>query len=526
MVRAKRKASAANADKGTGASSPPKKRARVARLASDESGAESDLQVVAHKARRRPKRVEVGSEEENPPVEDTPAPNVVKKVRRTKPKTPPPIARNSADPESDASGLAAAPRKRQTRVKVELLSDSDADEERPKKRLRRIKLPAEDVGESDPGTSSPRKSRLRRKSEEKESSAPSKGWVLDSDDDPEDLALPVQSTSSKPSKKEHMAGALERYAKARKNKTSPATAPVDVKREEDNREFTPIPEVDDDDDDDDDDEAGDDEAGDEEEQDNGEDFIAEDEEDADATTALDRMRYSHREFEDHFAVFVEYIVALNSDPNYLSTVTDNEKEYFETAIMALRRHFEPLADSMAHSTWKAPFMATLKLRPVLADGISCDRSYNCHACWTRGRYSCDISGSIILSTKKGTYDSKTFQNKSEKDIKFGKKTSFENNAEARNLPYPPRFELVIGQRCFDRALAYHDAWHYMYNLSARVKEKIQSLSENDEDLADDPNALLQALKDENFIDYLWERFKSDKNHWAHFANRKDRDALT
>jgi hypothetical protein len=45
------------------------------------------------------------------------------------------------------------------------------------------------------------------------------------------------------------------------------------------------------------------------------------------------------------------------------------------------------------------------------------------------------------------------QAKPEKKIKYGKATQFENNAEARNLPYPPGFQLVIGQRCFNRALA-------------------------------------------------------------------------
>jgi hypothetical protein len=42
----------------------------------------------------------------------------------------------------------------------------------------------------------------------------------------------------------------------------------------------------------------------------------------------------------------------------------------------------------------------------------------------------------------------------------------------------------------------------MYSLALRVKEKIQSLCEDDEALAEDPNALLQAMKDESFIEYV------------------------
>ncbi|KAJ7090369.1 hypothetical protein B0H15DRAFT_262013 [Mycena belliarum] len=338
------------------------------------------------------------------------------------------------------------------------------------------------------------------------------------------LVFPVQPVSSKPTKKQLKSSALERYAKARKNKSSPAPVPANAKDEDSDdlfREFTPIPEIEDSDEESDAEEM-------EAAENLEESFIVDEADgaDPDATAALDRMRYSHRDLDEHFAVFIEYIIALDSDPEYLSTATEDEKEYFATAVTALRRQVDSLADSMTLSTWKAPFIATLNLRPLLADGVICPGNDNCHACWTRGMYACDVSASYSLSTQKGIYDPKTFQDIPEKKIKYGKATSFENNAEARNLPYPPRFGLVIGARCFKRALAYHEARHSLYNISVRVKEKIKALSDDNEELANDPNALLEAMKEEDFVDRMWGRFKADKKEWSRFANRQDRDALT
>jgi hypothetical protein len=48
----------------------------------------------------------------------------------------------------------------------------------------------------------------------------------------------------------------------------------------------------------------------------------------------------------------------------------------------------------------------------------------------------------------------------------------------------------------------HEARHYMYSVSVRVKEKIKSLCEQDAELANDPNALLEALKEEEFISHV------------------------
>ncbi|KAJ7915556.1 hypothetical protein B0H13DRAFT_2000210 [Mycena leptocephala] len=507
MVRTKRKE--APVQSTSLESPPPKKRAR--RVAKQTTIPVIDVQDSD--ASDAPKRTRRKAKAHIADSEPAPSPKAAKKkTQRLQTPTPPPVASHDSDDED------VSPRKRRVQRKIEVQSDSDDAQDEVPKRLRRVRKSSPvDVDSDSLADSPPRQGRLRRKSQEEDVKA---STLLDSDDDPEDLALPVQPTSSKPTQKQLRSSALARYAKARKNKSSPAPVPTDAVNEKEEREFTPFSEVEEEDE-----EPEDVADGDEAENDT---FIVDEDDgdaDADANAALDRMRYSSRTLDEHLAVFVEYIIALHSDPEYLSTATDDEKEYFDTAVNALKRHIDPLADSMTLSTWKAPFIATLNLRPVLADGLSCEGTGDCHACWTRGMYACDLSGAYTISTQKGIYDHDTFQDIKEKKIKYGKATQFENNAEARNLPYPPRFELVIGRRCFNRALAYHEARHYMYSLALRVKEKIQSLCEDDEALAEDPNALLQAMKDESFIEYLWGRFKSDKKQWAQFANRKDADAL-
>ncbi|KAJ7063560.1 hypothetical protein C8F01DRAFT_1133505 [Mycena amicta] len=475
-------------------SAPPKKKARraVPTKPVEENASDSDdsIQVIAHKSSPRKKvtRPAVDSEDEGVPQDAlTPEPNS-KRARS-----------NSTDDEENIKSPV-------TRKKKTLVVSSDSDEEeRPKnkKRLRRVASPVVDE-DGEPTIS---QGRLRRKTVDEDK------YKLDSDD--EDLLLPLPSSSSKPTKRQVKAGALERYARARKNRSSPAPVPSDAPDEDGALDFDPIPEV---------------ESDEEEDYENlvdeetlGNDFIVDEGEDADATAALDRMRYSHRDLEENFAIFVEYMAVLNSDPQWSETASEDDTEYFATAVASLRKSIEPLADTMTHTTWKAPFICTLNLRPFLQDGVLCDRTGNCHACWTRGMYSCDIGGSYQLSTRKGVYDPETFQKKKEKGLKYGTQTSFENNAEARNLPYPPQFKLYIGKRCFNRALAYHEVRHYLYNISVRVKEKIEQLCSDNEELENDVQAQLDALKEEKYIDYLWGIFKADKKRWGKFANRKDSD---
>ncbi|KAJ7261274.1 hypothetical protein B0H12DRAFT_1106060 [Mycena haematopus] len=491
---------------GAAETSPPQKRAR--RVAKQTTipiidvREESDTSEVVAPRKRKAKRATAKPESAPPP----------KKKKRAQ---PPPVV--SEDSDSDASNVVASPRKRRIQRKVQSDSDDDPQDDAPKKRLRRVvrSSPVDDE-ESESLADSPQKGRLRRKSED---DVKASTFELDSDDDPEDLALPVQPTVSRPTKKDLKSSALARYAKARKNKSSPAPVPVEAVDEKEEREFTPFSDAEED--------GLEDVAEEEEEAVDAEDTFIVDEDDADADAALEleRMRYSSRELDEHFAVFVEYIIALHSDPDYLSKATEQEKEYFDTAVNALRRHLDPLADSMTLSTWKAPFIATLNLRPILEDGLSTEGTGDCHACWTRGMYACDLSGAYTISTRKGIYDHNTFEPKPEKKIKYGKATQFENNAEARSLPYPPNFELIIGQRCFNRALAYHEARHYMYSVSVKVKEKIQSLCEEDAEFENNPNALLKVMNEEHFIEYLWAQFKSDRKQWSQWANRRDHDSL-
>ncbi|KAJ6620271.1 hypothetical protein B0H10DRAFT_2022051 [Mycena sp. CBHHK59/15] len=365
--------------------------------------------------------------------------------------TQPQLLSTAQDSEEEAESVVSLP-KQKVRRKVVALSDSEDDgvADRPKKMLRRGKpspsVPAE--GDSDSVAASPRKRRLRRKdatpsdSEESTAEATEGNAIVQLGSEEEDLELPRQITSSKPTRRQVKESALERYrdAKARKNRSSPALVP-EVASEEEEEELG-FPEADD-------------EGVDEDAENMDESFIVDDGDD-DATAAdaaLGSMRYERRELEEHFKVFVEYIIELNCDPEFFSTADEDDQAYYESAVVALRRHIDPLADSITLSTWKAPFIATLNLRPTLKDGFSSEGDNNCHACWTRGRYSCDIGGSYTLSTQKGVYDPKTFEDMPEKKIKYGKKTQFENSAEAPNRPYPPDFQLIIGERCFNRALA-------------------------------------------------------------------------
>ncbi|KAK7035799.1 DUF4211 domain-containing protein [Favolaschia claudopus] len=485
------------------AASKAKKVDVVTLLSSDEDEEDESAKAVPKKKKKVVKKLAKSGDLDSDDASPSP--------KRSKKKAKATIVDSASD--SDASDAIGSPRKpRRIQRKVE--SDDEEDVEAQPRRLTRVRKSSPPPADDEESASGP-PGRLHRKS----------SLDLDSDDDPEDLKLPERPVSNKPTKKDVTSSALARYAKARKNKSSPAPVPADAGSDDD-REYTPfsdaeedkegLPDV-----------AEEDEP--EEDEAQGEDtFIVDDNDanaDEDANAVLNRMRYSSRQLDEHFAVFVEYIIALDSDPDYLSTASEDEKEYFSTAVKALRRHIDPLADSMTLSTWKAPFIATLNLRPVLADGMSTDATGDCHACWTRGMYACDQSGAYVLSTQKGIYDHDTFMDKPEKGIKYGKATRFENNAEARNLPYPPGFELVIGQRCFNRAMAYHDARHYMHTIAVRVREKIESLSEDNEELANDPNALLEAMKEEHFIEYLWGQFKSDKKQWALWANRKDQDTL-
>ncbi|KAF7305173.1 DUF4211 domain-containing protein [Mycena kentingensis (nom. inval.)] len=490
----------------------PRKKARRAAKKNNVSDSDS-VQIIekpasspARKRTRRPAPVD--SEDEGATETITPA---SKSKTRVKPK---PVSVSDEEEEEESFSV------KRRKVVVAPESDEDEKEERPRKhkRLQRASSPAEDDGSL---SDSPRKSRFKRKGKGRDEDK----YKLDSDDEDLLVSPPApssQPSSSQPSKRDLKLGALQRYARARKTRSSPPPIPEDAQKETE-LDFEPFPEVDEEDEDEEEEEEEEDVGVDEEEIDDS--FIVDEGEDDDANAELNVMRYANRSLEENFEVFVEYIVTLNADPDWKDKATEDDKAYFSTAVKSLRRNIEPLADSMVHTHWKAPYICTLNLRPSLQGGLAIDGTGNCHACWTRGKFSCDLSGSYEISTNKGTYDHDTFLRKKEKGLKYGTKTSFENNAEARNLPYPPGFKLAIGKRCFNRTLAYHEVRHYLYNLANRIRERISALCEENEDLQDDVVEQLKALKEEKYADYLWTVFRSDKQQWSTFASRKDQDIV-
>ncbi|KAF8191479.1 hypothetical protein K438DRAFT_1970470 [Mycena galopus ATCC 62051] len=177
--------------KRTGAapeSSPPKKRAR--RVAKQTTIPIIDVhdsdtsEIVALRKGRKPK----------PATKSESAPSPKKKKRAQ----PPPVA--SQDSDSDASDAVSSQRKRIRRKVLQSDSDEEVRDDAPK-RLRRVRKSSPMDEESDSLADSPRKGRLRRKSDAEDSGKTPALLELDSDDDPEDLELPVQPTVSRPQRR-------------------------------------------------------------------------------------------------------------------------------------------------------------------------------------------------------------------------------------------------------------------------------------------------------------------------------------
>ncbi|KAJ7684533.1 hypothetical protein DFH06DRAFT_10028 [Mycena polygramma] len=246
-----------------------------------------------------------------------------------------------------------------------------------------------------------------------------------------------------------------------------------------------------------------------------------------AIAALASFRNAHRPLAGHFTVFVHYIAVLRSDPEFfISVATDEEKDYFQTAINALRNYLDGVANSIRLQSWKAPFTATLDLRPLLHHKHhshdpfppkQSSKSYGCHACWTRGREACDSYGRHVLWTLDGTYNRRgdSFENVPEKEEQqYETETFFKNNALARNKPYAPNVKLIVGARCGNRARAYNDVRHYMYRVAAWVTYAIGDGAA----FAENPDRFLDRLTPK-----LLRNFKSSKANWERFQNRYDSD---
>ncbi|KAJ7168351.1 hypothetical protein C8R43DRAFT_984084 [Mycena crocata] len=382
-------------------------------------------------------------------------------------------------------------------------SESDVSPRRWKKRAAPLDSDAEDEVSHNPRTPSPkriRRGRLPQKLTEVENSE------ADSADN-NDLELSPPPRPSKPTKKELMLQALQQYKKARN--TSPSSPRKSTATEEvahsETSSTTEDTEMSD--------------AGATDGPSEHASFINDEDETAEgvreAENALGPEQYSRRNLEEHFKVVIEYAVRRSQFPSFLAdeNITEDQELSYGVSLAAMRLRTEAVADSMLISTWSGPFTYTLNERPVLVGPITCEPK-PCQACWTRGSLSCSATGSYTLSTRKGFYDTDTYQDESEKDMAYSRETTddFQNSAHADQVLYPPGFRLVVGARCARRAAAYHQARHYMYNIFTRVQDETEGLCDASPDLANDERGLLDALAAE-FIPELWHDFNMDSSVW-------------
>ncbi|KAJ6546940.1 hypothetical protein B0H19DRAFT_1163134 [Mycena capillaripes] len=386
-----------------------------------------------------------------------------------------------------------------------------------------------DAGDSADETSRKR-SRVHRRISDNEDAKVTVGDDLPSNldsEDVDDLELPTPPSPSKPTPKEKKRAALQEYGSRRKSKSSPTSVRKTKVEETDSEnsesdEGTFAPQMFDSDASD----SGSD-TDHEVKSETSESFIDDTDQNADAQeleAGLGPEYYARRELKEQFASFVEYSMRLYFDPDFLSAgdVAEGDRYCYEAAFEAMERRTDAVADSMLLSTWSAPFKATLDSRPILLGPVPCEDS-KCQACWTRGRFSCSANeGCGTLTTRKGLYNRETFKDEPEEKLEYcgGTQDDFENGAEAEELLYPPGFRLVIGARCARRAVAYHQARHYMYNVFIRVKDEIKRLEEHNEELLNHKGDLLDTLHD-RFTEELWRNFCLDSTQWKNFIHRKD-----
>ncbi|KAJ7184386.1 hypothetical protein C8R46DRAFT_1063912 [Mycena filopes] len=382
-------------------------------------------------------------------------------------------------------------------------SEDEAESERPRSPTKRRKLPAMAYAENE-SESTPRQ-RLNRKGSESLSERAEEGNPSIADSaDIDDLQLSTPPPPSKPTAKEVKRAALQELKFTRQNKSSPTTR----KNIEDTEGLES---------------SSSDSQTDESEPDAQSEglgsFIVEAPETVEATEALEAALgpeyHARRGLDQHFTIFVHYLVRLCFDPDFLSvaTTSDSDRWYFEAAINAVRQRTDAIADSLLLSTWPSPFTFTLDSRPILVGPVQSEDS-SCQACWTRGEQACSATGCYTLSTRKGFYNTKTFQAEPENDVEYCRETTedFENSAVAPKLRYPPGFRLVVGARCARRAAAYHQARHYLYNTFIRVKDEIERLcNENDEFASQDVTILPEGFTP--FAAELLNDFELDRTQW-------------
>ncbi|KAF7353715.1 DUF4211 domain-containing protein [Mycena venus] len=345
--------------------------------------------------------------------------------------------------------------------------------------------------------------------------------------DVDDLELPPAPTPSRPTKKEVHRTAIETLKNKRENKSSPATAHRTqiVGSDDESLAWQSDPT-------DSESDRDTDSEGESSEQDS---FIDDTEQtveaDADLKAALGPEYYARRDLDEQFVSFVEFLVRLHLDPEVLSAddVSENERWSYEAALRIMRQRTEAVADSMQVSTWSTPFRATLDRRPTLSS-VSCkSNDPDCQACWTRGPMSCSAAGCYKLTTLKGFYNRKTFQEEPEEDVTYGYGTtrSFENSADVETFLYKPGSRLIVGARCAHKAVAYHQARHYLYNMFIRVKDEIERVCDEDSELDGNKDRLVKALNEktenhESFASELWRDFVQESAEWQNFTGVTER----
>ncbi|KAF8191484.1 hypothetical protein K438DRAFT_1970475 [Mycena galopus ATCC 62051] len=461
-----------------------------------------------------------------------------------------------ASSKDDSDGVLGSPSKRAKR----LIVNSDDDEADSKdylgfeetkrgngdsgNRIRRIKVEDEEEEEVSPSTGKQRKPPttafdsehtrrriLRRTSDADDSSGDGQAGddrvsTPDSADE-NDLHL-SPPPAPKPTAQVLKKAKLDKYKIAREVKSSPTS--IRIPKVEETDEDEPLAWVSDSDETDSNDSNADTGSQDESsENENLADFIVPDETtdaegDADAKveTALGPEYYVRLPLATQFTSFVEFLVGFHFDPDILNKVPDKDRWRYEASKETMRKRTKDAAASLLLPTWSKPFRMTLDDRPILIGPAICELG-DCQVCWTRGSRACNHAGCLTLSTLEGFYDPKTFEEESETHVKYGQDTTveFKNSALADPLHYPPGFRLVVGERCAYRAVKYHQAQHYLYNMFTRVKHEIKRQCHEYRDLKRTHNRglLLEALTKgnehhEGFIPQLWNNFVLDSAQWS------------
>ncbi|KAJ7684531.1 hypothetical protein DFH06DRAFT_1354782 [Mycena polygramma] len=239
---------------------------------------------------------------------------------------------------------------------------------------------------------------------------------------------------------------------------------------------------------------------------------------AEADTLLAPEHSARRSSEGHFAVFIEYIAKLRSNPNFSSVADD---DYFQSAIKFLRALTNDTANSIRLQTCLRPLLHHKHRSDRRFPGPRHrrDKRYGCHACWTRGREACDGDGQHAIWTAEGAYKrhedkEDSFEDTPEDQNVYETEIYFKNNALAPKKAYAPNFKLLVGTRCSHRARASNHARHYLYRVAARVTGAIGDSAEFDEN----PDEFLEHLTTK-----LLEDFQCAQANWERFKNRFDSD---